>query len=168
MGDTGSLVIGFLLAYQAINFLSVDFNPNFMIKNAKAPIYILALFSFPIIDTARVFLLRLLNRKNPFTADKSHIHHVLLEFGLKHWKIAALVSFFTIAMVSVVFVFNELSINKLNLFLMGLWAVSVVVVNNLNLISKLKDKSKDSVVNSTISEHHKKQKGKTILLRDMA
>lgn len=168
MGDTGSLVIGFLLAYQAINFLSVDFNPNFMIKNAKAPIYILALFSFPIIDTARVFLLRLLNRKNPFTADKSHIHHVFLEFGLKHWKIAALASFFTIAMVSVVFVFNELSINKLNLFLMGLWAVSVVVVNNLNLISKLKDKSKDSVVNSTISEHHKKQKGKTILLRDMA
>lgn len=168
MGDTGSMVIGFLLAYQAINFLTVDFNPNFIIQNTKAPVYVLALFSFPIIDTTRVFLIRLLNKKSPFAADKNHIHHVLLENGLKHWQIAIVASAFTLSMVLLVFMFNELSINKLTMFLFGACAVSVVIVNNLNLISKLKDKSNNKLDENKDSEPGIIQKGKTIFLRDMA
>jgi len=168
MGDTGSMVIGFLLAYQAINFMSVDFNPNFMIQNTKAPIFILALFSFPFIDTARVFLLRLMKKKSPFTADKNHIHHVFLEYGLKHWQIATLASFYTITMVLIIFIFNDLSINKQIVLLLGLWAATVVVVNNLNLISQLKDKSSAKNLNKNSIEEPKKQKGKTIILRDLA
>lgn len=168
MGDTGSLVIGFLLAYQAINFMNVDFNPNFMIQNTKAPIFILALFSFPLIDTVRVFLLRMIKRKSPFSADKNHIHHVFLKYGLKHWKIAILASLFTVTMVLVVFIFNDLTINKQMTFLLGLCAATVVIVNNLNLISKLKEKSQEKVVGEKIFEEEKKQKGKTIILRDLA
>ena len=165
MGDTGSMVIGFLLAYQAINFMSVDFNPNFMIQNTKSPIFILALFTFPLIDTARVFILRIIKNKSPFTADKNHIHHVFLEYGLKHWKIAILASLYTITMVLIVFVFNDLRINKQMVFLLGLWIATVVVVNNLNLISKLKNKSHEKIIDENKIE---KQKGKTIILRDMA
>jgi UDP-N-acetylmuramyl pentapeptide phosphotransferase/UDP-N-acetylglucosamine-1-phosphate transferase len=168
MGDTGSMVIGFLLAYQAINFMSVDFNPNFMIQNTKSPIFILALFTFPLIDTARIFILRIIKNKSPFTADKNHIHHVFLEYGLKHWKIAVLASLYTVTMVLMVFVFNDLKINKQMMFLLGLWTATVVVVNNLNLISKLKNKSQEKVVGEKIPEKEKKQKGKTIILRDMA
>lgn len=168
MGDTGSMVIGFLLTYLATNFLTVDYNPNFIIQNTKAPVYVLALFSFPIIDTTRVFLVRLLKRKSPFTADKNHIHHVLLENGLNHWQIAILGSFFTMSMVLLVFLFNELSINKLTAFLIGAWAVIVVIVNNLNLISKLKEKTKEKVAEKAKLQQQKNQKGKTILLRDMA
>lgn len=165
MGDTGSMVIGFLLAYQAINFMSVDFNPNFMIQNTKSPIFILALFSFPLIDTARVFLLRLMKRKSPFTADKNHIHHVFLEYGLKHWKIAALISFYTVSIVFVVFIFNDLTINKQITLLMGLWVATVLFVNNLSLTSKLKGENQEKIVSN---KNSKKQKGKTIILRDMA
>lgn len=168
MGDTGSMVIGFLLAYQAINFMSVDFNPNFMIQNTKSPVFILALFSFPLIDTARVFLLRMIKRKSPFSADKNHIHHVFLEYGFKHWKIALLASTFTITMVLVVFIFNELSINKQTMFLMGLWTATVVIINNLNLTSQLKDKNVENIEDKSSIEDSKKQKGKTIILRDMA
>jgi UDP-N-acetylmuramyl pentapeptide phosphotransferase/UDP-N-acetylglucosamine-1-phosphate transferase len=168
MGDTGSMVIGFLLAYQAINFLSVDFNPNFMIQNNKAPVFILALFSFPIIDTTRVFLLRLIRRKSPFEADKNHIHHVFLGHGLKHWKIAVLGSVFTMIMVLVMFLFNELSINKQTTFLAGLWIVSVIVINNLDLVSKLKEREGKENKDKSNLLTPKVAKGKTIVLRDMA
>lgn len=168
MGDTGSMVIGFLLAYQAISFMSVEFNPNFMIQNVKAPIYVLALFSFPLIDTARIFLLRIINRKSPFSADKNHIHHVFLEYGLKHWKIALLGSVFTMIIVVTVFIFNELGVNKQISFLVGLWALTVVIVNNFNLTTKLKEKSTDDAFSDSIDKIKNKEKGKRIVLRDLA
>ena len=66
MGDTGSMVIGFLLAYQAFGFLSVEFNPAFLIQSSKAPVFILALFTFPFVDTIRVFVIRILKRTKSF------------------------------------------------------------------------------------------------------
>ena len=167
MGDTGSMVIGFLLAYQAINFMSVDFNPNFMIQNTKSPIFVLALFSFPLIDTARVFLLRIIKRKSPFSADKNHIHHVFLEYDLKHWKIAALASFYTMMLVLTVFIFNDLTINKQVFLLLGLWAATVVIVNNLNLKNQLREQNSNIPIEEDLKKEEK-LKGKTIILRDLA
>ena len=168
MGDTGSMVIGFLLAYQAINFMSVDFNPNFMIQSTKAPVFILALFSFPLIDTARVFLLRVIKKGSPFTADKNHIHHVLLDQGLKHWKISLIVSFYTMLVVLGVFVFNDLGINMQTIVLSGLWFVSVIAVNNLSLSNKLKNFNQNNIAEEANKELKNSHKGKTFLLRDLA
>lgn len=142
MGDTGSMIVGFLLCYQAIMFINVDFNPNFLIKSTKSPIYILALFSFPLLDTGRVFMLRILKNKSPFSADKNHIHHVFLKYGLEHWKISLMVSVFTIAMVFSVFIFNDSSMNKQAVFLIGTWTTCIVVISNLKMYNKLKRKSK--------------------------
>ena len=165
MGDTGSMVVGFLLTYFAVSFLSVNFNPDFLIQNDKAPVFVLALFSFPLIDTIRVFSLRMMKRKSPLTADKTHIHHVLLKKGFKHWKISTFVSVYSFMVVLSVFVFNELSINKLVIFLFFLWAISVAVVQNLYLTNKLKKKSKSKEKKILTSE---KPEVKTIRLRDMA
>ena len=142
MGDTGSMIVGFLLCYQAIMFINVDFNPNFLIKSTKSPIYILALFSFPLLDTGRVFMLRILKNKSPFSADKNHIHHVFLKYGLEHWKISLMVSVFTIAMVFSVFIFNDSSMNKQAVFLIVTWTTCIVVISNLKMYNKLKRKSK--------------------------
>ncbi|WP_298782536.1 glycosyltransferase family 4 protein [uncultured Polaribacter sp.] len=142
MGDTGSMVLGFLLAYQALNFLNVSFNPSFVIQSVKSPIYILALFSFPLLDVMRVFSVRLLKKKSPFSADKNHIHHVFLDFGLEHWKISALASVFTVSMVFTVFIFNDVSNLKQAVFLFVLWITSIIIVNNLKLINTLRKKSK--------------------------
>lgn len=133
MGDTGSMLIGFLLAYQAINFMSVDFNNNFVILDSKSVIYFLALFSFPLIDTIRVFFIRIKAGKNPFTADNNHIHHNLLAFGLKHWEISFISSIFTIVIVFGIFLFNGLETNQMVLVLFTMWFVSVIVIDNLNL-----------------------------------
>ncbi|MDD7914966.1 MraY family glycosyltransferase [Polaribacter ponticola] len=165
MGDTGSMIVGFLLSYFAISFLSVSFNPEFLIQNVKAPVFVLALFSFPLIDTLRVFMLRLMKRKSPFTADKNHIHHVLLKSGLQPWKISVLVSVFSSLVVFGVFIFNDLTLNKQTILLFSFWVISVIVIQNLYLSNKLKKKSKKSKKRVLTVE---KPEVKTIRLSDLA
>ena len=91
MGDTGSMVVGFLLSFQAINFLNLnqlETAPNI----ANPPILALSILSFPIVDTLRVFVIRIRQNRNPFKADRNHIHHHLLNLGFTHLKATMLVS----------------------------------------------------------------------------
>jgi len=100
MGDTGSLLLGFMLAFFAIKFirLNVDIRHN---TDAffSAPILAVVLLIVPIFDTLRVFLVRILNRKSPFTADRNHLHHVLLDNGMNHFQASATLWILTIASV---------------------------------------------------------------------
>ena len=136
MGDTGSLVIGFILAYQAINLLPLSFTENGELMDSKSIIYILALFSFPLIDTTRVFIIRLRAGKNPFTADNNHIHHNLLAFGLRPWKISILTTIITIFMVLLVFLFDELEINLLTVIYISACSIIAIIINNLQRFKK--------------------------------
>lgn len=133
MGDTGSMLIGFLLAYQAINFMTVGFNENFTMIDSKSVIYFLALFSFPLVDTIRVFFIRIKAGKSPFSADNNHIHHNLLAYGLKHWEISLISSMYTLFLVTGVFLFNGLETNQLVLVLVSMWFVSGILIDNLSL-----------------------------------
>ncbi|MBL6662834.1 MAG: undecaprenyl/decaprenyl-phosphate alpha-N-acetylglucosaminyl 1-phosphate transferase [Flavobacteriales bacterium] len=82
MGDVGSLVIGYVLALFTTMILSTEFSSVHVIDNK--PVFILALFAFPFLDTLRVFALRGISGNSPFLADKNHFHHKLLEAGFSH------------------------------------------------------------------------------------
>jgi UDP-N-acetylmuramyl pentapeptide phosphotransferase/UDP-N-acetylglucosamine-1-phosphate transferase len=91
MGDTGSMMIGFIIAILAIKFIENNRIPGienspFYIK--AAPGVAFAIVMIPLVDMARVFLHRILLKKNPLNADRRHIHHILLEFGLKQEQIS--------------------------------------------------------------------------------
>ena len=137
MGDTGSMVIGFILAYQAIHLTSVNLSPAFAAVNPKILIYVMAIFSFPLLDTTRVFVIRLKSGKSPFTADNNHIHHTLLSYGLKHWEVSLVASIFTVSMISGVYFFNNLGINELLFVLLAMWMFSILIVSNINITSML-------------------------------
>lgn len=100
MGDTGSLLLGFLLAFFAVKFirLNVDIrhNPNAFFS---APILAVVLLIVPIFDTLRVFLVRILNGRSPFKADRNHMHHVLLDNGMNHFQASA--TMWTLTVISV-------------------------------------------------------------------
>lgn len=170
MGDTGTMVIGFLLAYQAVCFMSIDFTSSFVFVNSKSLIYFLALFSFPLLDTLRVFVIRLKSGRNPFKADKNHIHHILLKAGLKHWQITVAALLFTTSVVFGVHLFNELEINKLLLVLAAMWIFASLTIANLNYLVSL---TKLNTISESISENNITlpefgKKGKIIYLKRMA
>ena len=86
MGDTGSLLIGLLNSIFVIKFISLASdpvtNPSFVLQSAPAIGF--AVLIVPLFDTLRVFSLRIINRRSPFSPDRNHIHHFLLELGLNH------------------------------------------------------------------------------------
>jgi UDP-N-acetylmuramyl pentapeptide phosphotransferase/UDP-N-acetylglucosamine-1-phosphate transferase len=81
MGDTGSLLIGLLNSIFAIKFMSVAANPESTIPLLSAPAIAFAILIVPLLDTLRVFSLRIFNRRSPFSPDRNHIHHFLLDMN---------------------------------------------------------------------------------------
>jgi len=69
MGDSGSLTLGFIISILSIKALAYIH-----------PISIFYITAIPILDTIIVFVRRIRHGKSPFQADKSHIHHILLNF----------------------------------------------------------------------------------------
>jgi hypothetical protein len=55
---------------------------------SAAPAIGFAILMIPLFDTLRVFGLRILDRRSPFSPDRNHIHHFLLDLGFSHKKVA--------------------------------------------------------------------------------
>src|SRR5687767_14178517 len=86
MGDTGSLLLVLLNSIFVVKFISVASDPavnaNFPLQSAPALGF--AILIVPLFDTLHVFTLRILRRRSPFSADRNHIHHFLLDLGFSH------------------------------------------------------------------------------------
>ena len=87
MGDTGSLLIGLINSILVIKFINIAGNPNAVWHLKSAPAIGMAVLIVPLFDTIRVFGLRLLERRSPFSPDRNHVHHLLLDIGLSHKKV---------------------------------------------------------------------------------
>ena len=90
LGDAGSLFLGFLVASTALA------------SGARTPALLgiavpAAAMSVPILDTLLSIGRRLLERRSPFSPDRHHIHHRLLELGFGHRKIVAALTGTTLA-----------------------------------------------------------------------
>ncbi|HMN26310.1 MAG TPA: MraY family glycosyltransferase [Ignavibacteriaceae bacterium] len=88
MGDTGSMLLGFLLTFTAICFIDIFIakkGPGMVFYHlGSAPVIAVSILILPIIDTLNVILIRLAEKRSPFDADKNHIHHKLLKLGFTH------------------------------------------------------------------------------------
>lgn len=84
LGDTGTMTIGFVLAIFSFRFIEISkmsaINQPFDYRSA--PVIIFSILVIPLIDTFRVFVLRIFKKQSPFIADRNHIHHRLLALGL--------------------------------------------------------------------------------------
>ncbi|MFN0275039.1 MAG: glycosyltransferase family 4 protein [Chitinophagales bacterium] len=82
MGDSGSTLIGFLMGVSAL-YLATH-HESFQTINV--PIAMFGILLLPVFDTIRILVERIIRGVSPFTAEKNHIHHLLLETGLNHKK----------------------------------------------------------------------------------
>ncbi len=86
MGDTGSLVIGFVIAVSCIRL--INFNQSELAPPLSNTLLLsLGLVMIPVFDMIRVIVIRIVQGKSPFTADQNHIHHILLNNGFSHEKV---------------------------------------------------------------------------------
>ena len=74
MGDAGSMFIGLIVVFVLIRFTTME--PAILKTTSAAWI-----IGIPLLDMATVILFRVMRGVSPLSADRTHIHHVLLMFG---------------------------------------------------------------------------------------
>jgi UDP-GlcNAc:undecaprenyl-phosphate/decaprenyl-phosphate GlcNAc-1-phosphate transferase len=84
MGDSGSLMLGMVNAILAIKFITVAASPSAVFPIESAVAVGFSILMVPLADTLRVFSIRILQGRSPFTPDRNHIHHLMLDRGLNH------------------------------------------------------------------------------------
>ncbi len=99
MGDSGSLMIGLINAILVIKFIQVADQPYLAFQVPSAVVIGFAILMVPLLDTLRVFSIRIYNGRSPFTPDRNHVHHLLLDKGLSHKAVT-----FTCLLANIIFI----------------------------------------------------------------
>lgn len=126
MGDTGSLIVGFIISILTLKFLALKPESYeglpFLLENA--PLIAISILIVPLFDTARVFTIRIANKKGPFSPDRNHVHHVLIDYwGLSHKQASFIIGCFNLLFV-VLFIILGSKAKNLGMVIM---LVSVVI-----------------------------------------
>ncbi len=108
MGDSGSMILGFLAALLTIYFLQANERAEeVVLRKIDAMVFAFAVIIIPVLDTLRVVLFRIfVLKRSPFTADRNHIHHTLLDIGLSHTQASLILFGVNAAFVIVAFLLN--------------------------------------------------------------
>jgi UDP-GlcNAc:undecaprenyl-phosphate/decaprenyl-phosphate GlcNAc-1-phosphate transferase len=109
MGDTGSLVCGFIVSILAIQFIEMNNSGG----ETNSPAIAIAILIIPIIDTVRVFILRILAGASPFSPDRNHIHHRVISLGLSHLSTVLILATVNILAIILVISFSFLKTTTL-------------------------------------------------------
>jgi UDP-N-acetylmuramyl pentapeptide phosphotransferase/UDP-N-acetylglucosamine-1-phosphate transferase len=108
MGDTGSLLVGVVNAILVLKFIDPGNGPESVNPIVSSPAIGFTVLMIPLLDTLRVFAIRIFKRRSPFSPDRNHIHHLLLDRGLSHRTITLLLVAVNVSMVVFVYLARSL------------------------------------------------------------
>lgn len=117
MGDTGSLILGLMCTILIVDFIEAN---NTKVIVMSVPAVAVAILIIPVFDTARVFTLRVMQGRSPFSADRGHLHHLLLDLGLSHLQASATLCLTNIGFIVLAFCLQSIGTLYLLLIVFGL------------------------------------------------
>lgn len=140
MGDTGSLVLGFVIAVLCVQLMKV----NAQLARPVVPyvqVFALGIVLIPVFDTLRVFGTRIWHGRSPFSPDKTHIHHLVTNQGYSHsfakWLICIIHGFLLFQVFWIKNLKPELQLLILLVLMLGF----IYLLKNLGVISRLLGKN---------------------------
>jgi hypothetical protein len=89
IGDAGTLSLGLIFSIFVINILSTYPQETSLDSNLGIVPFTLAVLCVPVFDTVRVMIMRMIRKKSPFSADKTHLHHLFITLGFSHFGTTA-------------------------------------------------------------------------------
>ncbi|RLD26549.1 MAG: hypothetical protein DRI75_11515 [Bacteroidetes bacterium] len=135
LGDNGSFILGFFVGIQVILMLA-NYNNTLTVFDGSSPLILMALLSYPLVDSGRVIIIRIKRKTSPFSADSNHIHHHLYRLGLSHLQATILIIVYTILITTAAILLRDFDIN---LSFVLFFTISVVVLNIPIIMSKKKN-----------------------------
>lgn len=137
MGDTGSLILGTVMAVLVIQFNEFNIDPSTPYAIQAAPAVSFGILMYPLLDTMRVIAIRIILKRSPFSADKNHIHHRLLLLGMNHSNSTYLILAVNFAFSNAVLYFQWLGITELMIFNIVVGGLIVLIPSYLVSVKKL-------------------------------
>jgi UDP-N-acetylmuramyl pentapeptide phosphotransferase/UDP-N-acetylglucosamine-1-phosphate transferase len=142
MGDSGSLILGFTAATLTISFI----NQNAIMKTTNvlhflSPVSLVScILVYPLFDTLRVFVIRILEKRSPFSPDRNHLHHLLIDAKLSHIQATLIVSLVNVFFIS----FAVLTDGKNDNILVPIVVFTAFLLSTLLkvMVNKINDKEK--------------------------
>ncbi len=125
MGDTGSLLLGALMAFFAIEFLETNNKYSGPYHIESSPVVAMSFLVLPLVDMVKVFAIRVFKKRSPFSADRNHVHHAFLNLGFSHMQTTAILSIFTLFFIGLALVTQNLRYQTPLLVVIALVAVSL-------------------------------------------
>jgi UDP-GlcNAc:undecaprenyl-phosphate/decaprenyl-phosphate GlcNAc-1-phosphate transferase len=109
MGDTGALLLGLICSILVIKFIEINQTIQGHPYSVDAgPAVAIGVLILPLFDTARVFTMRILRGRSPFSPDRLHIHHLLIDFGFSHMQATGILSLATVSFIVFGLIFQKL------------------------------------------------------------
>ena len=106
MGDSGSLIVGLVLAFLTLKHLAMEPYAPALAEGyhpGNRLLFLACILFIPAFDTLRVIIIRKINGESPFSPDRNHAHHVLLDLGLSHFKASLSLGFLNFIVVLIYF-----------------------------------------------------------------
>ncbi len=148
MGDTGALLLGLICSILVIKFIEINqaligINPLAMEASPAVAIGVLIL---PLFDTARVFTIRILRGRSPFSPDRLHIHHLLVDFGFSHMQGTGILVAVTLSFITFVLVFQGIGTFKL------LFLTLAIATLLSGILQRIVEKRRQRINNESLAE----------------
>ena len=135
MGDTGSLLLGTMLAVFAIEFIDINNTYTGAYHIKSSPIVAIGILIIPLFDLLRSFSIRIFHKKSPFTADRNHMHHILVDLGFNHTVSTLLLLLFNILIIIYVF-----SCQNLGSYLLGSSTLLMAIIFSIIIYKRSQKK----------------------------
>ena len=146
MGDTGSLLCGTLNAILAVHFIDDGVGMKIFHINSS-PAIAFGILIVPLLDTLRVFFIRIVHGRSPFAPDRNHLHHILLDRGLGHRSTTLLISLIALIFIGLTLISLPLGVTtvivfQIILFFLGIFFLQITDRKYKNKLSVVKDEEK--------------------------
>lgn len=90
LGNAGSMFLGFVIAWVTLRLTQ---NPEHPVTPVLVPFFLVP----PIVDAVALVVRRMCHGKSPFSADRNHLHHFMLDAGFSPTQVAALLTAFSLS-----------------------------------------------------------------------
>ena len=142
MGDSGSLSIGLIISILSIKLIEYPISDlSGVTLYLSKPVFAIASLIYPLMDTLRIFIIRAVRGQSPFSADKNHLHHRIMDCGLGHKGTVVIIYFFSLGAILVSLLCYKLY-NLTSLSLGILIVYCALSVGILEVVYRIKNKDK--------------------------